>query len=486
MKNKIRFRLFAYFVGALLVFSLLIGCIFSLLFTKYNMDAHKKDLENRAIRIAETLSGFFIENTGRGMGQGGYGAYLRFLDDVAMTDVWIVDPNLEQIVRGRGQTDITYKDLPENAEDVVSDALSGNTSFSEKFSALLDAPSITVATPIVLTDGSVAGVVLLHTELSDISDASAEGLRMLAISMIVAVIISFAIAGILSLRFTKPLEKMKQTAVQITNGDFYARTNIIQSDEIGELALAMDTMAVNLATASKESEKLDKLRRDFISNISHELRTPITVIRSSLEALCDRVVSNPKMVSEYHTQMLLESIHLERLVSDLLDLSKLQNPDFKMEIQALNLKDVVEDAVHSIETIAQEKNIEIKTTFNEQCYPFDGDYGRLRQMLTIVINNAVKFSPENTSVRVTLSQESSKFVLSVSDSGCGIPSENLPFIFDRFFMQRSELNKNGSGLGLSIAKQIADRHGIEILLKSKMQKGTKIKFIFNDKIVHNC
>lgn len=442
------------------------------------MDTHKKDLENRAITIAGTLSGFFAENSGRGMGQGGYGAYLRFLDDIAMTDVWIVDSNLEQIVRGRGQTDITYKDLPENAENVVSDALSGNTSFSEKFSALLDAPSITVATPIVLPNGNVAGAVLLHTELENISDASAAGLWMLTISMVVAVIVSFAIAGILSRRFTKPLERMKQTAIQITNGDFHARTNIIQNDEIGVLASAMDIMAVNLDTASKESEKLDKLRRDFVSNISHELRTPVTVIRSSLEALCDGVVSDPKMVSEYHAQMLLESIHLERLVSDLLDLSKLQNPDFKFEIQALNLKDVVEDAVRGIERIAQDKNIEIETSYDKHSYQFNGDYGRLRQMLTIILSNAVKFSFENTNVRITLSQELNNFTLSVIDNGCGISSENIAYVFDRFFMQRSELNKSGSGLGLSIAKQIADRHGIDMSIESTLGRGTVVCFAF--------
>ena len=491
MKNKIRYRLFFYFAAAFVVFSILISIIFTVLFSKYNVDLHKSSLEDRAVKIADTFSTFFVKPQASGQGgagQGGagqgsgYGAYLRFLDDIAMADVWVIDPNLEQVVRGyekHKKERIAVKDLPEQAEMAVNDALMGKTSFTENFSSFLGAPSVTVATPIVVANGDVAGVVLLHTQIDDISAVSSTGLQLLLLSMGIAIVFSFGIAGILSLHFTKPLEKMKQTAMRVSKGDFSAKTGIAQNDEIGELAYIMDEMALRLGEASKESEKLEQLRRDFIANISHELRTPITVLRGSLEALCDGIVTSPEMVDDYHRQMLAESIHLERMVADLLDLSKLQNPDFNMDMQLVDIGQIAEDAAHSMQKIAQAKHISLSLLSDRQEAKFCGDYGRLRQMLIAVLSNAIKFSSENSSVQILASQKETHLTLVIADTGCGIAPQDLPHIFDRFYKQRSEQNKDGTGLGLAIAKQIADRHGIDMYIESALGEGTTVTFGFD-------
>ncbi|HZK29380.1 MAG TPA: ATP-binding protein, partial [Clostridia bacterium] len=329
-----------------------------------------------------------------------------------------------------------------------------------------------------LPNGDVAGVVLLHSQLADISKASSTGLWFLLISMFMAVLISFVIAGALASRFTRPLEKMKHIALQISGGDFTAKTDIKQNDEIGELAFAMDKMAAQLEDASQESEKIDQLRREFLANVSHELRTPVTVLRGSLEALCDEVVTDPDTVADYHRQMLTESIHLERLVADLLDLSLLQNVDFSMDIQTVDIRQIVDDAVRSMRKTTRLRHIEIDVISDDDGYTFQGDYGRLRQMLVIILDNAIKFSLDHAVIKVTLVRASGHISLSVSDTGRGIAPEDLPHIFDRFYRQRSEQNKAGTGLGLVIAKQIADRHHIEMTLQSEMNKGTVVTFVF--------
>lgn len=482
MRNRIKYRLFFYFAASLIVFSLVMGLVFTSLFSRYNMELHKKELEVRATTIASSLSSLSVQSSGgmhgRGMGMGmghmSYNAYLRFIDDIALTDVWVVDPDLDLIVRGHGQSGLDYASLPENADQVIQDALLGKTSFSENFSSLLGKPSVTVATPIVLPDGAIAGAVLLHAELSDISSASATGLRLLFASMLVAVLIAFGIAGVFSSRFTRPLENMKKTAEEISGGNFSAQTQIVQNDEIGDLARAMDQMAQRLEEASQKSRQLDKMRQDFVANISHELLTPVTVIRGSLEALNDGVVTDEGMVEDYYGQMLGESRHLERLVRDLLDLSKLQNPDFVIEKVPLCVNEVVQDAVQSIQRIASARQVEV--TLKEEGPPllFEGDYGRLRQMFLIVLSNAVKFSPEGSPVRVEISGEEG--TVTVADQGSGIAAKDLDHIFDRFYRQRSEENKSGSGLGLSIAKQIADRHQIRIDIQSEEGAGTTVTF----------
>lgn len=477
MKNRISVRLLLYFSGSLLVFSLIMGLIFFALFSRHNMNVHKGELEDRATNIAGVLAGFWMDSAKQGQGHGmvgqgmGYGAYIRFLDDIAMTDVWIVDRNLDQITRGHGLGSLAYNDLPPGAEAVIIASMDGKTTFSESFGAFIGAPSITVAAPITLSTGEIAGVVLLHEQIENIRSETENGLLILLLSMGTAVFISFFIARALAERFTKPLGKMKTAAVRISGGDYSVKTDVAQTDEIGELAAALDNMAEKLNAASKESAKLEKLRRDFVANISHELRTPVTVIRGSLEALCDGVVSESQMVEDYHRQMLSESIYLERLVSDLLDLSRLQNPDFTMEMSEVNLHDIAQDAVRSICCVAEKKSIEVRFSCIDKCFIVLGDYVRLRQILLILLDNAIKFSPAGGVVEVVLTKVLDKTTLTVRDQGPGITAEDLPYIFERFYKQRSEMNKKGTGLGLAIAKHIADRHNAVLKATNRSDAG---------------
>jgi len=480
MNNRIALKLTLYFSAVILLFSVIIGGIFMVLFRSHTIELYKTDLEKRALSIAATLSEVYGENGGSagnraGAGkQGGFGAYLRALDKVALNDVWVVDENLELITNGRmGSGTYSYADLPQDAETVVDRVFMGETTFSEGFSNLLEKPSLTVGTPIY-AGGKVVGALLLHSPVEGITKATAQGFYMLAISMFAALALAIILSVFLSLSFTKPLRKMKNTAAQLAEGDYSAKTGVVQKDEIGELAAAIDVLSEQLGLASQESERLLQLRRDFVANISHELRTPVTVIRGSLEALCDKVVTDPAQVETYHSQMLAESIFLQRLVDDLLDLSRLQNPDFKIETQELSLCDVLNDVVRTGQHMAGMKNVEVAAELDTENCTVTGDHGRLRQMFLVVLDNAIKFSYQNGIVKVTLKDKT----VTIKDNGIGIVKDDLPHIFDRFYSVKSAENKKGTGLGLSIAKQIADRHHIEIEVDSKQNEGTQFTFKF--------
>jgi signal transduction histidine kinase len=263
---------------------------------------------------------------------------------------------------------------------------------------------------------------------------------------------------------------MKEIAMRLADKDYKARCNINQDDEIGELARTLDVLSERLQLADEESQKLEKLRREFIANISHELRTPVTVIRGSLEALRDGVITEPEEVQEYHEQMLSESVFLQRLINDLLDLSRLQNMDFPIEKEPLNLCDVVQDAVRSSRRLGLEKDIDIDLSSDTDLYVLNGDYGRLRQMLLVFLHNSIKFSDEGGKVEVALEKDK----LFIKDYGCGIKADDIPHAFDRFYKARNEKNKSGSGLGLAIAKQIALRHNMSLELESEQGVYTKI------------
>jgi len=496
--SKILLRLIFYFAASFLIFAVIIGATFSILFSRHNINVHAVELERRAISIAETFAGIvdngfgfggwrfysfvddaYREQIGLARGVMSLRSFLYFIEDIAMTDVWIVDHDLGQITFGHRAWGLaTYRDLPAGAEQVVLDALAGKTSTGENFSAFLDTPTITVATPIILASGEVMGVVLLHSEVAGINDITTGGLMVFLLSMTAAVIVAFIVAIILSSRFTKPLKKMKQAALKISEGDYLATTGVHQSDEIGELAAILDDMAGRLYESSQESVKLDKLRRDFVANISHELRTPLTVIRGSLESLCDGIVTDAEKVADYHAQMLSESKYLESLVSDLLDLGRLQNLDFAIEMQEVDLKYIAEDAIRPMRHIAERRGIVITHETDNEPLIVMGNYSRLRQLFIIILDNAIKFSPEGKSVSITLVKGETAVEVSINNEGSGIHADDLPYIFERFYKDRSEENKSGTGLGLAIAKQIADRHGAEVQVISELGKGAKFSFVF--------
>jgi len=458
-----------------------------ILFKNNAVEIHKKDLEKRALTIAGTISELmdgsslnFRPGMGRQGGmmgiQGGLGSYIRNLDDIAMADAWIVDEELNLLIMGSmSHMQYNYADLPQDADIVVKKVFEGETTFSQGFSKLLKTPALTVGTPII-SDGQIIGALLIHSPIQGINDAMSEGFRILFISILTAFVLSVILSVLLALTFTKPLKKMKDTAALLAGGNYKVKTGIEQDDEIGDLAQTMDILSLRLHEAEEERKKVQKQRQDFITNISHELRTPVTVIRGSLEALSDGVVTEPDKVEEYHKQMLKESKSLERLVNDLLELSRLQNTDFKIEMQELNICDVLKDSIRSASNLAREKNINIKYSSDKDILLIKGDYGRLRQMFLTVIDNAVKFSYENKNIYITLKGEQ----IIIRDEGIGISEEDLPNIFERYYRIKSDENKTGTGLGLTIAKQIALRHNIELFAESKLNEGTSFVFLIRE------
>lgn len=468
--SRISKKLTLYFALALGCFAFLLGGVFLVLFRNHTVSIQKKQLLEQAEAIAGAIS------SDSQMGNG-YGAYMRIAAEVAGINIWIVDSDKNVLTSGSGHHgghDVYgYHELPEHAGDMIGEVFEDRISYSKAFSGILDEPTLTVGVPIVDGRGSVSGAVLLHSSIRGMDEAQAQGFGILLFSVLVAMVISVILGWLLSCRFTRPLNRMKNTALQLMGGDYSVRTQVRKQDEIGELAAAIDDLAVRLQQGKLEEEKTERLRRDFIANISHELKTPVTVVRGSLEALRDKVVTDPEKVEEYQEQMLRETIFLQRLVNDLLDLTKLQNPDFAIEKNEISISSLLQDAVRSARQLAKEKEITVSLLAEEEMN-LTGDYERLRQMLMVVLDNAVKFSNRGGLVEVHFQNR----CLTVRNQGEGIREEDIPNLFTRFYRIRSEQNKTGTGLGLPIAKEIADRHGIRLEVKSSLGQGTEILFFF--------
>ncbi len=484
MKYKITRRLIGYFSAVLLLFSVMAGALFQILFTQHTANLHKQELKERALSVAGTLSQFQKAGTGRrgpGMG-GGYGAYLRFIDEIAMSKVWFVDKEAQSVETGHRGGSFSDDGLPEGAEEIIKQIFQEEAGCIQKSSIMPGSSSVTTGVPVKDGNGDIFAVLLLHSSIKGMEQAQHDGIFILLFCILTALVFAALLSIFLARRFISPLKVMYSVTGELIKGNYQAKTGIKQNDETGVLAYNIDELSSRLSAASEERKELDKMRQDFISNISHELRTPVTVIKGSLEVLYKGLVTEPGEMKEYFGQMLSDVLQLQRLVNDLLELSRLQNTGFKIEKVKINLEDVLSEAVRSMRQAASGKNIVINLKLNNSPFPFYGDYGRIRQMFTVVLDNAIKFSMPGQPVDICIKEGQEECTVIISDYGKGIPDKDIPYIFDRFYKERTDENRTGSGLGLSIAKQIANKHNIEISCKSIQGRGTSFLFRFNKEL----
>ena len=495
LKNKIALKLMLSFTTVLVIFGLIIGGVFYQFFKEHTIETKQRSMRAQAKRIAAAISTnlpVLAQHHGDGIAKSNF---INFIDNLNQEILWVVDSernlnvNKERMARrmqwrmkhheahGRQLPEPprdakdAFARLPKHIKEKVEKCFAEGESFSvDEYNMWLNDIMLTVGEPVYDAQGKVKAVVLLHSPRQGLNKAVWDGLQVLLISLLAALALVMVLSVLLSWRFTRTLNIMRDNAEQLADRHYEVRNNVTQKDEVGELARTLDVLAERLQLADEESQKLEKLRREFIANISHELRTPVTVIRGSLEALRDGVVTEPADVAEFYEQMYNESLFLQRLINDLLDLSRLQNTDFPIEKEPLDLCAVVQDAVRGSRRLGLEKEITITAKLDKEPYLLNGDYGRLRQMLMIFLHNSIKFSSEKSSIEVELAGNK----LKLSDHGCGMKAEDVPHAFDRFYKARNEQNKSGSGLGLAIAKQIALRHGMELSLESELGKGTTI------------
>ncbi|MGI6263340.1 MAG: ATP-binding protein [Succiniclasticum sp.] len=364
----------------------------------------------------------------------------------------------------------TIDKLPENVRDIAQAGLRGETIMTERENDRSWDVVSYVTAPVTLSDGRTAGVVILRQPVFGYRRALHDMELIYAFCLVVAIALAFAVSVALALKFSRPLHRMRNVTVQMATGNFHVRSGIHRNDEIGELAQSLDHMAEMLEKAKREREHMEQSRKIFISNISHELRTPVTVVRGSLEALRDKVVTDPDEVARYYESMYNEVLFQQRLINDLLELSRLQNPEFSIDKQPLNFVTVLQEAVRNARHLGRLKQIKVTAEFDRELYRMSGDYGRLVQMLLVFLDNSVKFSPEGGSIEVTLQGRT----VTITDHGSGISKEDMEHIFERFYHSLDAANKNGTGLGLTIARSICERHNIHVGVTSEEGKGTTV------------
>jgi len=223
-----------------------------------------------------------------------------------------------------------------------------------------------------------------------------------------------------------------------------------------------------------EQERLDRMRKEFVANVSHELRTPLTTIKSYTETLLDGALDSKELSVKFLKVIDSESDRMTRLVKDLLQLSRLDYDKTQWNMRNINISHTVEDCVYKMDMSAQQKNQTLSFEGNNEIVEIEGDKDRMEQVIINILSNAIKYTPENGIIKVSLERQMDHVLIKVVDNGIGIPKEDLPRLFERFYRVDKARSRmmGGTGLGLSIAKQIVEAHNGEIKINSEYGKGT--------------
>jgi two-component system sensor histidine kinase VicK len=225
-----------------------------------------------------------------------------------------------------------------------------------------------------------------------------------------------------------------------------------------------------------EQEKLDKMRKEFVANVSHELRTPLTTIRSYTETLLDGAVEDKEYTVNFLKVINSESERMTRLVKDLLQLSKLDYDKMEWNMKKLNIKNILKDCAQKMEISAKQKNQSITFEADENMPEINGDKDRIEQVFINIISNAIKYTPEGGSIHIRAEVKDTGIEARIKDTGIGIPKEDLPRLFERFYRVDKARSRmmGGTGLGLSIANNIVEAHKGSIRIESENGKGTEV------------
>jgi heavy metal sensor kinase len=315
------------------------------------------------------------------------------------------------------------------------------------------------------------GVVQVAENYSHIQEVQRLLIYLLALSIPFTVFAASAGGWFLASNVLSPIDRITRAASQISAQDLHQRLNMkLPNDEVGRLAATFDTMLARLDTAFEQQKR-------FIADVSHEMRTPLTILKGDVEVALNR----PRTADEYRQTLAMVNQTTDRLntlVEELLLLARADSNRYPLKIETINLAQLLTHEVSSLMAQAVRKQVSLHLNSPDNI-PMQGDPAKLSRLFRNLIENAIKYSPAEASVTITAQQIKEQVRVDIADTGPGIPPEHLAHIFERFYRAdkarshaEADAAGSGAGLGLSIVQWLAQAHGGKIVVASKVDQGT--------------
>ena len=385
--------------------------------------------------------------------------------------IWIINPSGRFILDSSTELDIDSERVIENFDPTIT---LGSYYTTGDFFGYFDEETLSVFAPIT-TEFTVKGYVVINVSMKSIESSKESLLR---ISYLLLILL-FLLSLIVLLFFTEfvyvPIKRITEATEHYAAGDMEYELVVDSDDELGYQAAVLSYMAQKVATAEDDQKK-------FIANVSHDFRSPLTSIRGYLEAMLDGTIP-PEMHEKYLTVVLNETERLTKLTNGLLSLNNLSTKGMSLDKSIFDINTVIKNIIASFEGTLQKKKISVDLVLTGEELKVEADMTKIQQVIYNLLDNAIKFSHQNSSIKIETTEKKHKVFVSVKDSGIGIPKESLKLIWDRFYktdLSRGK-DKKGTGLGLAITKEIIKAHNENINVISTEGVGTE--FIFSLPVV---
>ncbi|MBK6420101.1 MAG: two-component sensor histidine kinase [Ignavibacteria bacterium] len=284
-------------------------------------------------------------------------------------------------------------------------------------------------------------------------------------------------------RIVEPLDRIIEITHAITDGAVSGRIELGKNAllDVVRVADAINRLAHKAAKDIDEMRRLERVRSEFVANVSHELRTPIFSVQGYLETLLDGAMDDPQVSLQFLEKAYNNALRLNALLSDLIDISRIESGELKFSFRYFDIGELLRDIVHTTEIRAAQRNVTVHCDIAENSTVY-GDKERLTQVMTNLLENAIKYNVDGGDVYVSTKHVDTTLRISVRDTGIGIPEESLPRIFERFYRVDKDRSRavGGTGLGLAIVKHILEAHHAPIAVDSGVGRGTEISFVLEN------
>jgi signal transduction histidine kinase len=462
--NKSIFRklLLSYMVTVLLGLGAL-GLSMSLLAKNYIYNGTKDELLRKAKRVNLAIQSYPIQADQTA-------AMLAFLDQAFDTRIWVFDHHGRIISTSTRDEVFIGKSV---ARSIVEQVMQGKDVVQNLKFEGLSKPMVSVVVPWGQKD-EVFGGIVLHAPVEGIEETVGNMREMILWATLFGVLLCTAMVSYLSWTISRPLKRIDEVALEIERGNYKQRVAVTSEDEIGDLARTINRMASTLEHVEAERADFEQTRQDFLANVSHELRTPLTAMQGFLEALQDGLVVDEGSRRKYYDVMYKETMHMSRLVNDLLELVRLEKHEVNLVKRPIDIESFLRRMVFTFKEEAAKRNLELNLELASPLPVMIADPHRVEQIFINLLGNALKFT-EQGSITIKAGKVGSDVEFIVEDTGVGIAEHDLEFIWDRFFkVDRVRSRKEaGTGLGLAIVKELVELHHGRISVASELGKGTR-------------
>lgn len=391
---------------------------------------------------------------------------LDALDTYLSSTIWIINPSGRIILDSSAPVEIETPVIVENFDPTIT---AGSYYTVGNFFQTFSEETLSVFAPIT-SNFKVNGYVVMHTSMQTIRQSSDSLLNISYILLIIMLLLSMIILFFFTEMVYIPLRKITYATEQYAGGNMHYEFQVDSDDEMGYLAASLSFMASEIAKSEDNQKK-------FVANVSHDFRSPLTSIKGYLEAMLDGTVP-PEMHEKYLHIVLNETERLTKLTNGLLQLNNLNTKGMLLERTDFDINETIRNTAAAFEGICTSKMIAIELVLTGEALSVNADPDKIQQVLYNLLDNAIKFSHNDSIIKIETTEKSSKVLISVKDNGIGIPKDSLKLIWDRFYktdLSRGK-DKKGTGLGLSIVKEIVQSHGENINVVSTEGVGTE--FIF--------